>query len=77
MGLDKTDPENYWINQEGEYVKRGEPQFFINELGQVRPISKEKYLIKLRYQAAKTTVEEVKPPKKGDIYMGKEDYDNK
>lgn len=40
-------PADYWMAPDGSCRKRGQPLFFINDLGNIRPVGKEAYLLHL------------------------------
>ena len=44
----KLDPENFWINPEGKCLKRGEPTYLYNHMGEVRPIAKREFIRRLK-----------------------------
>lgn len=66
--LAESDPEHYWINNDGDCKRRGKPTYWINENGVVTQTSKEnydfwyKYYVKEKY----TTLETEKPKDEDD-----------
>lgn len=53
-------------------MSKGEDQFFVNELGYVRPITKEEYRKRLNVMGKKRDVVLIKPKKIGNISLQSE-----